>query len=487
MTMTDRTEEFQGAVSAFRPTVTVVNNSGEAAAIRAQTDLGYRKTSEFLQLAASVAVGFEGTSRLIGRLKKLVGRKGFSNNPAAEISDVMKLFEGDMAGLQKDISSLQRHADGGTRGSPPANSQRQMHCAFIVTTLRRSAQEHTKAFRDALLLRAAVEKQQNERQRKFSHSRGVAPATQLDYPFFGSSAGGAGGGARRRRPTANLPSPPSPAPDEDDEDNKGHKHGPRRGGKAASVLPFPSGNGGTRGGGGTGGSSWPQKSAVPPPWSAEGGRNSNGNNFLTGVGKGGYDTVGAMPRATETAAATAAAARTDSNGGFRAGPHTAPPFGSANGYVPSAAGGGSGSAHAAAPPGFPAPPTEASRGGGRATGLRKRPGREDGGDAEEESRRAAWQVQVQEDSKTRVDESHKVEKMIGDLGQMFSRFSTMVAAQEEVVMHIEDDVEAAHAFAEEGQAHLAKYYQITSGNRGIIIKVFIMLIVCIWVFLGLMR
>ncbi|CAN0356293.1 unnamed protein product, partial [Ectocarpus sp. 12 AP-2014] len=438
MTMTDRTEEFHGAVSAFRPTVTVVNNSGEAAAIRAQTDLGYRKTSEFLQLAASVAVGFEGTSRLIGRLKKLVGRKGFSNNPAAEISDVMKLFEGDMAGLQKDISSLQRHADGGTRGSPPANSQRQMHCAFIVTTLRRSAQEHTKAFRDALLLRAAVEKQQNERQRKFSHSRGVAPATQLDYPLFGSSGGGAGGGARRRRPTANLPSPPPPLPDEDDEDNKGHKHGPRRGGKAASMLPFPSGNGGTRGGG-TGGSSWPQKSAVPPPWSAEGGRNGNGNNFSTSVGKGGYDAVGAMPRATESAAAAAAAAaRTDSNGGFRAGPHTAPPFGSANGYVPSAAGGGSGRAHAAAPPGFPPPPTGASRGGGRATGLRKRPGREDGGDAEEESRRAAWQVQVQEDSKTRVDESHKVEKMIGDLGQMFSRFSTMVAAQEEVVMHIED-------------------------------------------------
>lgn len=35
-------------------------------------------------------------------------------------------------------------------------------------------------------------------------------------------------------------------------------------------------------------------------------------------------------------------------------------------------------------------------------------GREDGGDGEEESHRAAWQVQVQEDSKTRVDESHKV-------------------------------------------------------------------------------
>lgn len=32
-----------------------------------------------------------------------------------------------------------------------------------------------------------------------------------------------------------------------------------------------------------------------------------------------------------------------------------------------------------------------------------------------------------------------------------------------------------------------RYYQIVSGNRGIIIKVFIMLILFIWVFLGLMR
>lgn len=65
MTMTDRTEEFLGAVNVFRPTVTVVKNSSEAAAARAQSDLGYRTTSEFLQLASSVAVGFEGTSKLV--------------------------------------------------------------------------------------------------------------------------------------------------------------------------------------------------------------------------------------------------------------------------------------------------------------------------------------------------------------------------------------------------------------------------------------
>lgn len=55
-----------------------------------------------------------------------------------------------------------------------------------------------------------------------------------------------------------------------------------------------------------------------------------------------------------------------------------------------------------------------------------------------------------------IGRSRQVEKMITELGQMFTRFSSMVAAQEEVVLRIEDDVEAAHAFAEEGQANLAK-------------------------------
>eukprot|EP00752_Nemacystus_decipiens_P010318 g9193.t1 len=504
MTMTDRTQEFRGAVNVFRPTVTVVKNSSEAAESRAQSDLGYRKTSEFLQLASSVAVGFEGTSKLIGRLKKLVGRKGFSNNPAAEINEVMKLFEEDMAGLQRDISSLQRHADGKTRGSPPLNSQRQMHCAFIVTTLRKSAQEHTKAFRDALLLRAAVEKQQNERQRKFSHSRGVAPATQLDYPLFGN---GTSGPRRRGRPSAPLPRPPAPAAaplDVDDEDNKGHKPSGRAAGvglaastAAAAVvssMPFPSGkpgggvgssgggvaagsggSGGSGGGrGGQGGSSWPQKPG-PPPW-PPGGYGIGAGGGGTGYGNG---AAGAPP------VGGGALGAAGSGFGRGAGGTSAPAHSNGSGFR--GHGQGLGYGHGGAPPGAPLRPPEPPRASSGATGLRKRSGREDGVDGEEEARRAAWQVQVQEDSKARVDESHKVEKMIGELGQMFSRFSTMVAAQEEVVMHIEDDVEAAHAFAEEGQAHLAKYYQIMSGNRGIIIKVFIMLILFIWVFLGLMR
>lgn len=52
--------------------------------------------------------------------------------------------------------SCGRYAEGKGRAGPPANSQRQKHYQFIVATLQKNAQEHTKAFRDALLLRAAV-------------------------------------------------------------------------------------------------------------------------------------------------------------------------------------------------------------------------------------------------------------------------------------------------------------------------------------------
>ena len=34
--------------------------------------------------------------------------------------------------------------------------------------------------------------------------------------------------------------------------------------------------------------------------------------------------------------------------------------------------------------------------------------REDGAEAEEEARRAAWQLQVQDEAKSRVEDSHKV-------------------------------------------------------------------------------
>ena len=67
--MTDRTEEFRGAVKVFRLTVAVDGASkpanGDSCPSVLEQPLPRAQTSEFLQLASSVAVGFEGTAKLV--------------------------------------------------------------------------------------------------------------------------------------------------------------------------------------------------------------------------------------------------------------------------------------------------------------------------------------------------------------------------------------------------------------------------------------
>ena len=79
--MADRTGEFQGAVNVFRPTIlsngTAANlSSSPPGSLPPRGDALGRppprpEKSEFFQLASSVAVGFEGTAKLVSNVKKL--------------------------------------------------------------------------------------------------------------------------------------------------------------------------------------------------------------------------------------------------------------------------------------------------------------------------------------------------------------------------------------------------------------------------------
>lgn len=81
--MTDRTEEFRGAVKVFRPTIAASEAANTAPGSGRRSHASSvppprAETSEFLQLAASVAVGFEGTSKLVSTFLRLLvsGRLG---------------------------------------------------------------------------------------------------------------------------------------------------------------------------------------------------------------------------------------------------------------------------------------------------------------------------------------------------------------------------------------------------------------------------
>jgi len=94
---------------------------------------------------------------------------------------------------------------------------------------------------------------------------------------------------------------------------------------------------------------------------------------------------------------------------------------------------------------------------------------------------SSMQAQVQErkaarDTKARLDNARQVESAIAELGQMFGKMANLVASQQEVVDKIEDDIEAAAVQVNSGADEIQKVFTMVQGNRGLIIKVFALLI-----------
>lgn len=76
----------------------------------------------------------------------------------------------------------------------------------------------------------------------------------------------------------------------------------------------------------------------------------------------------------------------------------------------------------------------------------------------------------------RLDFARGVEREIAKLSEVFAKFGALVLEQGETLRVIDEDVEAASLEVEDGQAHVSKTYQITKGNRSMIIKVFALII-----------
>ncbi len=69
------------------------------------------------------------------------------------------------------------------------------------------------------------------------------------------------------------------------------------------------------------------------------------------------------------------------------------------------------------------------------------------------------------------------------MGQLFTQMATLVMEQGETLTRIEDDVEIGLANVVEGHQNLVDFSNVTKGNRGLIIKVFLLLVFFILVFL----
>ncbi|KAJ8612556.1 hypothetical protein CTAYLR_003738 [Chrysophaeum taylorii] len=93
------------------------------------------------------------------------------------------------------------------------------------------------------------------------------------------------------------------------------------------------------------------------------------------------------------------------------------------------------------------------------------------------------QLLLEQTSRRRLDHAHTIESEIGKLGELFSRFSTLLAQQGEVVERLDDDVENARREVETGHGELSKAQAIIQGNRALLLKIFAIIIVFIIIYI----
>ncbi|KAJ1606339.1 syntaxin 5A-like protein [Cryptosporidium canis] len=79
-------------------------------------------------------------------------------------------------------------------------------------------------------------------------------------------------------------------------------------------------------------------------------------------------------------------------------------------------------------------------------------------------------------ARSRAEAVENVQRMIGELAQIFQKVAGMVTQQEEMIQRIDEDITNTLSNVEHGHAELIKYYNYVKSNRGLIVKLFLLLI-----------
>ena len=91
---------------------------------------------------------------------------------------------------------------------------------------------------------------------------------------------------------------------------------------------------------------------------------------------------------------------------------------------------------------------------------------------ERQQQQQRQQLVLEQNARQRLDHALDVEKEIGKLGEVFSRFAGLVAQQAEVVERLDDDVEASRADVDAGHSELTRAHERIRGNRALYLKIF---------------
>ena len=362
-------------------------------------------------------------------LHALVRRRGHTNDPTIEIQGLMERFQEGAREVKDVCDSLRlagtrppRDCDGGARSSSSSSSQRRKHYEMLSLQLEAQARERTDALKRELETRSRVLRDQSHRRKLLASGGGRG----------GVGAAGVGG----------SDAPPLPA-------GAGMAHRP------ATRMPA-------------------QNGAASLSASS-----SQFRSPLFTATSGGMVAANANATARRNAPSPSAPSAYPAYAGY-GGSSSASASAATAGY-------GGASTTSAVPPAMGMRQRRQQQGGRYNVQIDS-----GGGDDCEDkynkssepsssSSSSSMQQQIsqrreQRATHARAQQARIAERSIAELGVMFTKMSTLISQQGEALERIEDDVEAAGMDIDAGHNELVKVYGMTKGNRGLILKVFGILI-----------
>jgi t-SNARE complex subunit (syntaxin) len=424
--------------------------------------------SIYMRLACRVSASLRENETLIAKLEKLTGRKEFSNDPSAEISDMsavvqknMNIIQGDLknfkACIDEILSSMQKH--------------QQQHYTIILQHLSKQMTNHMERYKNGLKTHSENMKARQQRVNKYGIGAeqvqlGVGSmeqrSTVQSYAMFAQ---------RNAKPQL----------------SNGPLH--RR-----NQKPEPVGNGAgdrwarAKAGGSEADNRYPPNSPSPgmansPHSDHNGGSGANGNGSMS------LQAPTYPPGAPDTPEKAQEMRRRGGKADTNDGSYVQVPsqaYGEVNGAGDSSPSKGKGGSSAGGSM-FGGLGWNKKAGGtdthykkfDRFDSSRARPANTGGYMQQVLMDRDDMKV----DAHTRMKGAQQIERAVAQLGELFTQMSSLVLQQGETIQRIEDDVEIGVENTAEAHKSMERFYEISKGNRSMIFKIFGLLIFFIVLFL----
>jgi len=206
--MADRTEDLNKIVQIYQP---------DASTRRGGTAL--EDLSVYQRIALRVSSELDTNDLLMRRMELLSGRKEFSNDPTAAMSEISDLFQRKVTAVKSDMEQLKRLSEQGKVGLDAGGPHQHQHYKLIFQALNKRMIKHIESFQSAVKLQSTHVEQRTKRvadkygQGASQISRYAAVKETKDSPLIAAAApalSNAGGGVPAYAMFAARPAAPPP-------------------------------------------------------------------------------------------------------------------------------------------------------------------------------------------------------------------------------------------------------------------------------------